>query len=331
MSENARILTGIEGCTKPRFRGLLLLLAVLASISSAEAGSVFMKNGYILQGPIVEREGGAVILGWPNGRVTIQSRFIDSIHYDPGEEKRLADEEALKLQIATTGGVEEVSILGTASDAVELPSTLEELMKTYDIKPKEDPAKNPPPSPVLDPPPLPAGDPVAKPPLDAGTSTTILVTKSEDALGDRVKDEDRLISLRGPKDWTVRSTPAAFVMQGPEATDGFRPSLNVVLFEKGPLAVDDCVKLLKEENEKSLQAHELIHEGSRTLGALSARELVTRGAYQGRTAIVRQVLAVKDGRLWLLSAFSPDGESTTSGGSFATLDDALKSVEFTAP
>jgi len=43
---------------------------------TAWTGSVFMKNGYIIQGPIVERSDNVVILGWPQARWQNRSHFF---------------------------------------------------------------------------------------------------------------------------------------------------------------------------------------------------------------------------------------------------------------
>ena len=56
---------------------------------------MFLKNGYILQGRIVERGDGMVVLGWQNGRVTIHDRFIDEVLLDPAEEELIRQQKAL--------------------------------------------------------------------------------------------------------------------------------------------------------------------------------------------------------------------------------------------
>ena len=71
-----------------------LLMPVLP-LPTTEAGSVFLKNGYILQGRIVERGDGMVVLGWQNGRVTIHDRFIDEVLLDPAEEELIRQQNAL--------------------------------------------------------------------------------------------------------------------------------------------------------------------------------------------------------------------------------------------
>jgi hypothetical protein len=92
-----------------------------------EAGSIFMKNGYIIQGPIVERNDGAVVLGWNYGKLTIHRRFIDTVNYEAGEEKKLQEEEGVRTQRGNPGA-EEIPLLAATQDSDELPPTLEALV-----------------------------------------------------------------------------------------------------------------------------------------------------------------------------------------------------------
>ena len=87
--------------TFPAMRSAALPLAAAIGIclatGAARAGSVFMKNGYIIQGPVLEySEGtdGAVVLGWANGKMTIYHRFIEKLDLEPGEEKNVKVAEA---------------------------------------------------------------------------------------------------------------------------------------------------------------------------------------------------------------------------------------------
>jgi hypothetical protein len=101
----------------------------LAAAGSAGAGSIFMKNGYIIQGPIVEHSDGgegSIVLGWPNGKVTIYRRFVERVDFEPGEEKttKVADVQATPV-------TEEVII--TPGNDEELPQSLTELVKIYKL------------------------------------------------------------------------------------------------------------------------------------------------------------------------------------------------------
>lgn len=63
----------------------LALLFTLAA-SPLEAGYVFLKNGYILQGQVLEKDSKGVVLAYPGGKVTVERRYIKHVVLDPSEE-----------------------------------------------------------------------------------------------------------------------------------------------------------------------------------------------------------------------------------------------------
>lgn len=110
---------------------LFIAALTLAVPAVVEGGSVFLKNGYILQGKIVERGEGCVVLGWQNGTMTIEDRFIDEVLLDPSEEaalelKRLEEEEA-RLRANEAVFVESALSLGAAG-VVKLPESYGDIL-----------------------------------------------------------------------------------------------------------------------------------------------------------------------------------------------------------
>src|SRR5687767_33985 len=103
----------------------------IAGSSGADAGSIFMKNGYIIQGPIVERSDESIVMGWPNGKVTIHKRFVDNVVYEATEEKRLIEDEAFKAQ-EKARSEDDLSLLATSNESEDLPPNLDVLMKRYE-------------------------------------------------------------------------------------------------------------------------------------------------------------------------------------------------------
>jgi hypothetical protein len=290
-----------------------------------------MKNGYIIQGPIVERQDDTVVLGWSNGKVTLHRRFIESVTYDAGEEKRLQEDQAYREQKAAAA-TEELALLPGTNEMDELPSTLDQLLKTYDIgvKPTE-------PSNADGQGPLVAMNPTTPttgtgtggttgpgPSDDTSTPVTVLVSRPEELLGDRLTDSIAAVSLKPPKGWTATSGKSAFEISGNAAKEGVRPSLNVVTLPKGTLALDEYGSILKVENSRTLQNFEILREGPRDVAGQRGYQLVGRGSRGGQSAVIRQVLVAKGDALWLFSSFTQD-EST--GGDFALMDEVLKTVE----
>jgi hypothetical protein len=296
--------------------GLVPFVLLAALPTGLEAGSVIMKNGYIIQGPIVERSELSIILGWPNGRVTIHQRFIDTISYDPGEEKRLQEDELFRAQ-EKSPATEDLSLLSSSAEVEELPANVEDLMKRYELLARKSTPG--------------AGDPgltgdTGAVPTDGSQTTTTLLVRPDATLGDRMKDDNVSVSFMPPRGWSPKSKKEFLYLSGTATPDGFKPSMNVVVLSRGGLRVDDYVSLLKEEDARILDGFELLTEGPRQVGSEKAFEIVGRGTYQGREAILRQVVVVKGEKVWLLSSFTED-QSVQSA--FSVIDESLKTFEFT--
>lgn len=279
---------------------------------TAWTGSVFMKNGYIIQGPIVERSDNVVILGWPHGKMTIHRRFIDAVVFEQDEERRLKEEEALAQREATP--IEVASILDTQQpEGDELPPDVDSLIKKYVIETKS--TKSPTEGEG-------ATDPAAS--AAGGESTTDVVAQPEHSLGERVSVQELACSLRPPKGWASVKKGDAFHVQAAEETDGFRPCLNVVSVPRNATTGGNYVSWVKEEDSKALQDFELISEGPTKLGSLQAVEIVCRGTRNERTATVRQLVVENENRVWIVSAFThAEGADAVAGA----LAESLKSFE----
>jgi hypothetical protein len=296
-----------SGALPPAFAVLAAFVLLVLAPGVAEAGSIIMKNGYIIQGPIVERSELAIVMGWPNGKLTVYRRFIENINYESGEEKRLQEDEQFRAQ-EKAPQEEDLTLLASGSEPEELPPTLEELMRKYEGIAR-------------------AGGQVG----DAGASgqepEVRGVLRPEEMLGDRLNDGNVAVALNPPRGWALKKNKEFLELAGEAEPDGFRPSINIVLISKAPLSTSDYVSLLKEEDARTIEGFELLSEGHREIGALKAYEIVGRGSYQGREAVVRQVLVPKGQRLWLVSGFTRDHNT---GGAFSIIDESLKTFDFTA-
>jgi hypothetical protein len=104
------------------------LCLILGSAGAAHAGSVFLKNGYILQGRIVERGEGVVVLGWQNGRVTIHDRFIDEVLLDPSEEEMIRRRKELEAVEAERSAVEMENLDLASNEVISLPDSYESIL-----------------------------------------------------------------------------------------------------------------------------------------------------------------------------------------------------------
>ncbi len=304
----------------------------LACLSGLQAGSVFMKNGYIIQGPIVERGEGSIVLGWPNGKLTIHRRFVDSITYDQNEEKRLAEDEAHQNE-ADHPTEENANILEPLAEVEDLPNDLEAIMKIYVINTKPGAAGGAT-NPAGGQEDAPSTGPLGSDPtpgtggLPGGEEgTASVVPRPDDLLGDRVSDDGVAISFRPPRGWSVAKKSGVLEASGTPAADGLRPSISILLVSRGPLTGADYVSVLKEEDARALQDFELLGDGPREVGDEKAHEIVCRGTRAGRTAALRQLVVEKGENLWLISTFAP---ACGSGAPFQALEESLKTLVLTA-
>lgn len=67
-----------------------LALLMLITTSSAEGGTVFLKNGHVISGKVIASDAEKVILTWDNGRATIYRRFISEVVLESSEQQYLA-------------------------------------------------------------------------------------------------------------------------------------------------------------------------------------------------------------------------------------------------
>jgi hypothetical protein len=295
------------------------VLVLVVAAARLEAGSVFMKNGYILQGPVVDRSDEAVVLGWTNGKVRIYRRFIQSVVYDAGEEQQL--EELARLREEEARAAEEA----LAEEAFqleedELPVDVDVLLRMYEAE-------------AAGTGPIPGdGEPDAVEPGSGGDEDpgTPVVSVQQlpgvEQLGERVSDFQAGFSLRPPQGWSVREDKEAFQVLGPAREDGWTPSLNLVALPRGELSWEDCVQALRDGQTELLEGTEVLAEGDRQLGDVVGFELFSRGALQGRELLVRQVLLPIEDTLWLFSSFAPaDPEDEL----VSVLDKSLETVDFT--
>ncbi len=314
-------------CSRVEARVVLSVLAFVVCLSAGDelrAGSVFMKNGYVIRGPVVERSLVSFVVGWDNGKVTIHRRFVDLVVYEPGEEERLAEWERERSE-------EDRSVRETlAGRRVEpstevLPGSLEEFIQ---LQGREVGLAG-------------TGTDIEAFLVDSGASGDAFVDGSRDfdltdgadvlvgrvprvLLGERVQSVDGSFSLHVPQGWSVRQSDEFFEVAA-GTVDGLRPSLNVVGFDRGGLDWQACVDLAAEARVSALESFETASEGPCHIGrGYEAFEVLGSATANGRTLVVRQVMVADGERVWLVSTFTAGGEGDPE---FAVLDESLQSFE----
>ncbi len=320
-------LLGLMGRTASGPWGLLLLPLLLLFTPPAPAGTVFMKNGYIIQGTVVEHSDDSVVLGWSNGKVTIFRRFVDRVDLDPSEERAKA------VVPAPTIPDEDV-VVSSPNPEDELPSNLKDLVAGLGLspvlvenrigpavggaKPSEgaDPATaspagtNPVAVEVVSvPAPVEGGE---KPAPTEGATTTVepvSPTQPEGGAVDPAAAVAQGFFLRAPSGWNRSQVEGCVNWSAQPAATGFAPSINVTSIERGTLRWEDACAALREDQKTPLRNYELVAEGSVQVGGKNAYRVAGKGTVAGETPEKNQAVAVQqylvqtEERFWLLSTF----------------------------
>ena len=334
-TESSRV--RVSGSGLSRWGRTEIVLVALVNLTlfcmPSYGGSIFMKNGYIIQGRIVDRDTDGVILGWPNGKVAIAHRFVESVVYEPGEEERiLLLENTRKEKAEGMEEVEDIELLTTGpdpdsdSDLGELPASLETLMRKLAIGPGSVTSDY-------------GGlDPFADLADVASSSTTVVgglandptvkVETAELALGPAVGGRGFGMTIRPPETWADRSGEDFLAFVDASLSEGFRPNFNIVSMRRGPLSADDLIEVLKVEQNERFLGFELLSEGPILIADRSGYELVGRVSEVEVDVILRQIVLVSGEQAWLFSVFTGDHDKpgTDTDRVMAQIDLSLDSV-----
>lgn len=277
-------------------------LGLMASASSLLAGSVFMKNGYIIHGPIREvvedaktNQLSAVVIGWDNGKVTIQSRFIESVTYDPGELEGMAAKAKSEVNA-------EVKSVDVVQRDIPLPTLPVDPMQVFRQEPRPD----------------------AKPAVVAKPGETHAAGTSAVALGERRKIFRGLYASM-PQGWGFNATADAWVIEGVrDAASGATPRIAGGVFGQ-ELNRRAQMAAAVEQVKKTFSDWTLVEEGPREVGLKEGYEIVSRGVHNGATYQVRQILAWVGKVTYLVSCVW-----AVESGAAAQIEGCLQSFEFVA-
>ena len=320
--------------TARRLAMVICVAALVLSLASLEAGSIFMKNGYIIQGPVIEHSDLEVTLGWNNGKVTIYRRFVDRVDLEPGEEKRIRAVEtapvAPKDEDLVFHNPEEDSIADLGPIEKLYPGLVGQGPSGGDAgaAPQGQPAV------TASEPGTAGGEPSTQqtevtsvPPVDPGTQAAPAQpdpATNAAALEPRGVNPAWGFSLQPPKGWVQREVDGVVVWESSSSIPGEFASINVTWTTKRPLEWEAACKALEEGPKGHLESHEVISKGPVTLDGLTAFQVVVKGrvaaAESGsadnapREARVAQTLIKGNDRLWILSSFADaaQGDAVTA-------------------
>ena len=293
--------------------GALLLLGAFCLLpTTVEAGSVFLKNGYILQGRIVERGDGVVVLGWQNGRVTIHDRFIDEVLLDPAEEELIRHQKELAAAEAEKSALEMENLDLASNQVIALPESYESILSRAT---------------AVEPPPLTgvvtAGNPNGgtNPANSNGTPLTGVdpvqnpadLEKIFPALG---------VSIRVPDGWRVdEGTNAIRIHRGEDRGSG--ASLTIDLWREGNLSPEVAMQAVGESLAMRFPNAQLDPAQELSIAGKPANSLVCRDSELGIGS--RQHVVGTTNGTYLLGMYVP---LETKPSVSLDLDEMLESMRF---
>ena len=186
-----------------------------------------------------------VILGWPNGKVSIAHRFVEEVVYEPGEEERILFLEKAREEGENSADDITILDLDATTEVPELPARLEILRNRLRVSV---PNRN---LDMSDDPPV-EDDPFGSDPefTSDGTPDVDAVVR-ELSLGEAVANGAIGISVRPPKGWQDKSHGEVLAFVAAPGVDGFAPSFNVVSMPRGPLSMTEFTEILKADQEEA--------------------------------------------------------------------------------
>lgn len=284
------------------------LILALGGAGTASAGSVFLKNGYILQGRIVERGEGVVVLGWQNGRVTIHDRFIDEVLLDPAEEEMIRRKKELEAaeKAETALAMENFDL--ASNEVISLPDNYETILGRSASTTMQSPIPGTTPgtstqSPI----------PSTTPQTHVGTlPNPSELEKLFPALG---------IALQVPNGWKVQESGDGLRVETDAATGSVKLTIDV--WRRGALEPDVAMSAIAESLTATFPTAAIEHGSDVEVGGIAAKSLVFRDS-ERRAACRQHVVSTASG-VYVVGMYFPfDADTATA----LALDDMLDSIRF---
>ncbi|MFQ5654058.1 MAG: hypothetical protein ACE5GW_04930 [Planctomycetota bacterium] len=284
---------------------LAVLAILLLAGGSAEAGSVFLKNGYIIQGRIVEHDVDKVVVGYANGRVIIYDRFIDEVLLDPSEEEALQEERRERQ------GEEVDPVVVAEHVTLHLPANLAEIIPLHDdnLTALLDGTTN-----AVSP-----GSGRGSTPLgDELPSARVQVPPVDPSVVDL---QEVGVALCPPQGWRVERAPGRVQFRGGEGLD--HPSLTIQTFPAAGIDLETAHNELRRALESGYPGVEIVAEREGTVGRTPARVIV--GNFPDQRLSFTQAIVQRPEVLYL---FGMQLTTPVDPEKRAMLEESLRSMRF---
>ena len=273
----------------------MVICTLWTPFSPADAGTVYLKNGRVIRGPVVERGDEGVVVGIHGGRMRIYRRFIAAVVYDGSD---IAAGEKSPVPRQDTAGNENSSPPDPATEG--LPEDPRELLQRLgETAPSAGSPGQPPPANRLE-----TSTGGKSPPRDATQSRGgVEPGKPGEELGEYVDGPVAGVSIRPPAGWKLEKSPAGLrFVESPQGA--FTASIELLALPESDLEVGECLRILREEHHAMLVDCETVDESfSRNSPGSEVFEMTSRGSVQAQAVTVHQALIHRGGHFWLLSAF----------------------------
>lgn len=257
------------------------IVMALAWSSTAEAGSVFLKNGYIIQGKVVERNDDGVVLGWANGQMTIPRRFIDDVILESYEEEELA--RTLESETASNP-LERVPVVETHVRI--LPENLEDIMPTLGRG--------------LDPTPVSVNN-LQNGSSKSGEGTEVSVQDPPVELPPELEFSDAGVAFMPPAGWILQEQDGQIRLQKSEEQP--HPSFTISYQNGADVGIDQARAELVAALGDEFEGVSLLGEREETIGF--ERAFVVEGDYPDRSLFFSQVLVRHNDTTYLIGLQLP--------------------------
>ena len=292
-----------------------------ALLSPVCAGTVYLKNGRVIRGPIVERGDEGVVVGVEGGRMRIYKRFIAAVVYDGSDQ---ADTEKSSVPVQKVAGNKAGRTPATATgdlpgDPRELLQRLAETASSSGSAGKRAPAVRPGVSPGKK-------TPVRK--LAGGGEEAGATAREDKAprLGEYVDGPVPGVSIKPPAGWKIEKSPSG--LRFVDSRQGaFSASLELLALQETAVETGDCLRVLRQEHQAILEDCETVDESfSRNSNGDETFRMTSRGNVQSRAVTVHQALIRHGAHFWLLSGFRNSYDMATG----QILAQSIASLRFAA-
>ena len=296
-----------------------LLAGVLwALLSPVCAGTVYLKNGRVIRGPLLERSDEGVVVEMAGGRMRIYKRFIAAVVFDASDQAETGKSAApvQKLAGAEATRIPEPATRDLPGDPRELLRRLGETASSSRPAGQGTPAGRP------------GVSPGVKSPVRSLPGTGEEPGKTASRLGEYLAGPVPGVSIKPPAGWKIEKSPSGLRFVDSRGEGGVSgASLELLQLPATAVAPGECLRVLREEHESILEDCETVDESfSRNSTGGETFRMTSRGKVQSRAVTVHQALIRNGKHFWLLSGFRNSYDMATG----QILAQSIASLRFAA-